>query len=128
MPWSWSPETSSRTSEKAESETKMKFSKSFVTRVMIVLSVVGIMSFTADAQTSRNRKKSKKTIANLPLAAPTTEPQIISRAEDYPLDAPVISTNVENAIRVADEVEAPSAEKIIAELTERIKALESAKK
>jgi hypothetical protein len=106
----------------------MKFSKSFVIRMMIVLAVISILSFASDAQTNRNRKKTRKTVTNLPLPAPTTEPQIISRAEDYPLDIPLISTNVENAIRVADEVETPSAEKIIAELTERIKALESAKK
>src|SRR5687767_1474731 len=102
----------------------MKFRKSFImVRVVVVLAAIGSLALAADAQASRNRKKAKKTVATLPLAAPTTEPQIISRAEDYPLDTPVISTNVENAIRVADEVETPnSAEKIIAELTERIKA------
>ena len=98
--------------------------------LLIFAVVAGLFVCSADAQTSRNRRKTKKTAASQPLPAPTTEPVIISRAEDYPLDgAPAISANIENAVRVADEQEpVNSAEKIIAELTERIKALESAKK
>jgi hypothetical protein len=95
-----------------------------------VICAVCFFVTTSDAQTKRSRKKTKKTVAVQTIAAPTTEPVIISRAEDWPLDTPTVSTNIENAVRVANEEDpAPnSSEKIIAELTDRIKALESAKK
>ena len=96
----------------------------------VVVCVVSVFAIVSDAQTKRNRKKTKKAVPVQTIAAPTTDPVIISRAEDWPLDTPTVSTNIENAVRVADEQDpaANSSERIIAELTDRIKALESAKK
>jgi hypothetical protein len=59
--------------------------------------------------------------------APTTEPEIISRAEDYRLDTPVVSPAVESAMRTIDET-SNATEKLIADLNERIRVLESNKK
>ncbi|MFL6468945.1 MAG: hypothetical protein ACJ72Z_13385 [Pyrinomonadaceae bacterium] len=52
---------------------------------------------------------------------------IISRAEDYQNDPPVISPSVENAIRTMDE-STPSSEKVISDLNDRIRLLESNRK
>ena len=100
-----------------------------VARLLIIFAASFLVAAGTHAQSSRSKKKAKKPIVVQTMAAPTTEPVIISRAEDYPLDTPVLSPQVENAIRAADEVESPNnSDKIISELTDRIKALESAKK
>ena len=100
-----------------------------LTHFAIVIATLSVFSIEAEAQTARSRKKAKKPIAVQTMSAPTTEPVIISRAEDFTLDTPVLSTNIENAIRVADETEpANNSDRIIADLTERIKSLESVKK
>jgi hypothetical protein len=111
-------------------ETKNSSVSRFVSLAAAVACVVCIFAIASDGQTRRNRKKTKKTVAVQTLAAPTTDPVIISRADDWPLDTPTVSNNIENAVRVADEQDpsANSSERIIAELTDRIKALESAKK
>ena len=93
--------------------------------VAVILCVVSSLSY---AQTSRTKKKAKKPIAVETFAAPTTEPVIISRAEDYPLDTPVLSATVENAVRTEVVEATNNSEKIISDLTERIRALEAAKK
>ena len=98
-------------------------------RFAVVAAALCLFASGADAQTSRARKKAKKPIVVQTMSAPTTEPVIISRADEYPLDTPVLSANVENAIRAADEAEpVNSSEKIISDLTERIKLLEAGKK
>lgn len=95
---------------------------------MVVLAAGGLFTAETQAQT-RNRKKAKKAVAVQMMSAPTTEPVIISRADEYPLDTPVLSTNLETAIKAADVAEpVNNSDRIIAELTERIKALESPKK
>ena len=94
-----------------------------------VVACLGLITIESHAQKPSAKKKVKKPIAVQTMSAPTTEPVIISRAEDFPLDSPVLSSNVESAIRAADEVETiSSTDKIIAELTDRIKTLESGKK
>jgi len=98
-------------------------------RLLILVAAIFVIAAETNAQTSRTKKKAKKPIAVQTMAAPTTEPVIISRAEDYPLDTPVLSPQVENAIKAADGVESTNnSDRIISELTDRIKALESAKK
>jgi hypothetical protein len=93
------------------------------------LAAVAMFVFAADAQTQRLRKRAKKTPIVQTAPAPTTEPVIISRAEDFQLDVPTVSSNVENAVRVADAADSSiSPEKLIADLADRIRALESQKK
>ena len=99
-----------------------------IVRFAVVVALVCIGAAGVDAQTS-SRKRAKKPVAVQTMAAPTTEPVIISRAEDFVLDAPVLSSNIENAVRTADAAESTNnSDKIISELTERIKALETGKK
>jgi hypothetical protein len=98
-------------------------------RLIVLTAALALVVGGADAQTSRTRKKARKPLAVQMIAAPTTEPVIISRAEDYPLDNPAFSTAVENVDQTVEAVEATNnSEKIIADLTGRIKVLESAKK
>ena len=98
-------------------------------KLAVLIGVLVFFAFESNAQKPSTKKKAKKPVVVHTMSAPTTEPVIISRAEDFPLDTPVLSSNVENAIRAADEVEGVnSSEKTIAELTDRITALESTKK
>jgi hypothetical protein len=102
--------------------------ETYIKNAAIAILAIGLLVVASDAQTSRSRKRAKRTPIVQTAPAPTTEPVIISRAEDYQLDVPVASTNVENSVRLTEADTPNSAEKIIAELTDRIKALESSKK
>jgi hypothetical protein len=102
--------------------------KKYFSSAGLAILAMGIIVASSDAQTSKTRKRAKKTPIVQTAPAPTTEPVIISRAEDYQLDVPVASQSVENSVRLTEADTPSSAEKIIAELTDRIKALESSKK
>jgi hypothetical protein len=97
-------------------------------RAAFAILSIGLLVVASEAQTSKSRKRAKRTPIVQTAPAPTTEPVIISRAEDYQLDVPVVTTSTENAVRLTEADTPSSAEKIIAELTDRIKALESSKK
>ena len=106
----------------------MKILRSYKTAVFLIVLVFFAFATLANAQGTR--KKSRTTSKAVPLQtlpAPTTEPVIISRAEDYPIGDVVLSPAIENALRSSDQVENPD-EKTITELTGRIKALETAQK
>jgi hypothetical protein len=101
---------------------------SYFIRTAIAVSVAGLFVIGVDAQSSKNRKRSKRAPIVQTAPAPTTDPVIISRADDYQLDVPVASPSTENSVNLTEADTPSSAEKIIAELTDRIKALESSKK
>jgi hypothetical protein len=110
-------------------ENKLICFRMITARFVILVSALCLFVYEANSQSPRPRKKTRKPVAVQTMAAPTTEPVIISRADDFPADTPVLSTNVENAIRAVGDADAGNnSEKTIAELTERIKALESSKK
>lgn len=94
------------------------------------VALLGVLSFSVGfAQTSRSKRKTtKRTVAALPAPAPTDEPVIISRAEDYPLDNGLIPTSISEAVRKADLEERSGSEKIISDLNDRIRMLEIDKK
>ena len=80
-----------------------------------------------EAQTKKRRSTTTKIATVQTAPAPTIEPEIISRAEDYTLDVPQMSPAVETTIRTVDETNAAT-EKLISDLNERIRVLESNKK
>lgn len=103
----------------------MKISKFIFVLIALTLSASFVL-----AQTSKSKKrKPVRIVSSLPTPTPaTTDPVVISRAEDWPLDSSsTISPAVENAVKIAN-AEAASAGPTIAELTERIKTLEAMKK
>ncbi len=101
----------------------MKISKFVFILIALVLSA----SFVLAQTKSKKPKKPVRIVSSIPTPTPT-EPVIISRAEDWPLDSSAaISPNVESAVRIAN-AEAASAGPTIAELTERINKLEAMKK
>src|SRR4030095_381707 len=107
----------------------MKILKSY--RKAFLLVVLAVFAFASVASAQNSRRKRKATTRAVPvqtLPAPTTEPVIISRAEDYPLGDVGLSPAIESALRSADQVENNPDEKTITELTGRIKALEAAQK
>ena len=107
----------------------MKFLKSYKAAVLLIVLVFFAMVSLASAQSPRKKRKAtSRAIPMQTLPAPTTEPVIISRAEDYPLGDVVLSPAIESALRSTDQVENNPDEKTIIELTDRIKALETAQK
>jgi hypothetical protein len=100
-------------------------------RFTFLLLVLLVFAFATLASAQGPRKKRKAPSRAVPiqtLPAPTTEPVIISRAEDYPMGDAVLSPAIETALRSVDQVENNPDEKTITELTDRIKALEAAQK
>lgn len=101
---------------------------------LISVAVVAILAIffvsSSDAQTKRKKKTTaKRTSSVKPVVVPpmpTTEPLIISRAEDYPLDGRVIPQTVSDAIKQVEAVD-PN-ERQFTELRDRIKTLEGDKK
>lgn len=110
----------------------MKNSSLILTKTMFISLIVVVFAATAvDAQSSRRKrigtpKSTTSTAQTQPV--PTSEPMIISRAEDYPADGAVLSTNIENAIKSANAEDGIGNEQKIADLTDRIKSLEKSKK
>jgi len=104
----------------------MVFGNIFKLSSFLLVPVVLFSAFTADGQT-RTKRKSRTLMTSQVQPAPTTEPEIISRAEDYRLDTPVVSPAVESAMRTIDET-SNATEKLIADLNDRIRVLESNKK
>lgn len=104
----------------------MKIFKFIFVLVAVALSASFVL---AQASKSKKPKKPVRIVSSLPTPTPaTTEPVIISRAEDWPLDSSsAVSPAVENAVKIAN-AEAASAGPTIAELSERIKTLEAMKK
>jgi len=94
----------------------------------LILSVmVVVCASVASAQTnSPKRSTARKTASVQPSPTPITEPVVISRAEDYPLDGQVVPRSVTEAAKQVS-LEDPN-EKIIADLNSRLKALEGDKK
>jgi len=98
-----------------------------VISIAVVLLVAFAFVSSAEAQTKRKKKPvAKRTSSVKPVSMPTTEPLIISRAEDYPLDGQVIPQVVTEAVKQADLVD--PTEKQFTDLSNRIKALEGDKK
>ena len=91
-----------------------------------ILVAVCVSVLETDAQTRKRRNSTTKIATVQTAPAPTTEPEIISRAEDYTLDVPQISPAVEMTMRTVDETNVAT-EKLIAELQQRIRVLESNK-
>lgn len=95
--------------------------------IAIVVSAMFAAAVEIDAQTSKKRRTTTKTVSLQTAAAPTMEPEIISRADDYVLETPPMTPAVETVIRTVDESYSAT-EKLIADLNERIRVLESNKK
>jgi hypothetical protein len=91
--------------------------------VILVLCV----SVATSQNTNSKRKSAKRSAAAQPKAEPMTEPVIISRAEDYPLDVGVLPLTISNAVKTADFEDRSSNERLISELNDRIKVLETRK-
>jgi len=106
----------------------MKILKSYKAALLLLLVIVFASASVATAQTRKKRKTTSRAIPVQTLPAPTTEPVIISRAEDYPMGDVVLSPAIETALRSADQADNSPDEKTITELTDRIKALEAAQK
>jgi len=104
----------------------MKF-RSYILTCLVVAILLGLASF-ANAQPKKKRTATSRVQPVQMAPAPTTEPVIISRAEDYPSDDVVLSPAIQTALRTADPADSNPDEKTIAELTDRIKALETAQK
>lgn len=95
---------------------------------LIAVAVSVLFSAVESGAQTKKRKTAATKIATIQTApAPTTEPEIISRAEDYNLDVPQISPAIETTIRTVDETNAAT-EKLISDLQERIRVLETNKK
>ena len=106
----------------------MKIFKPSISYVLPALAVLLAFTSFADGQTRKKRTTaSRAQVVQMP-PAPTTEPVIISRAEDYPADDVVLSPAIQTALRTADQTDTNPDEKTITELTDRIKALEAAQK
>jgi len=107
----------------------MKILKSYKAAFLLIVLVVFAFASMASAQNARKKRKATtRPVQTQTLPAPTTEPVIISRAEDYPLGDVGLSPAIESALRSADQTENNPDEKTITELTGRIKALEAAQK
>jgi len=107
----------------------MKILKSYKAAFLLIVLVVFAFASMAGAQNARKKRKATtRAVQTQTLPAPTTEPVIISRAEDYPLGDVGLSPAIESALRSADQTENNPDEKTITELTGRIKALEAAQK
>ena len=107
----------------------MKILKSYKAAVLSIVLITFAFASVASAQNTRKKRKAtSRAVPVQTLPAPTTEPVIISRAEDYPMGDAVLSPAIETALRSADQVENNPDEKTITELTGRIKALEAAQK
>jgi hypothetical protein len=107
----------------------MKILKSYKITFILLIVVSFALVSVVNAQNARKKRRSaSRTIPVQTVPAPTTEPVIVSRAEDYPIGDAVLSPAIENALRSVDQVENNPDEKTITELTDRIKALEAVQK
>lgn len=90
--------------------------------------LVSICVSVFSAQTSSTkRKKSKGSTVVKQTPPPISEPVIISRAEDYPVDNALVPPIVSDAVRKADNEERGNSDRIIADLYERMRMLEADK-
>ncbi len=108
----------------------MKFRNlSLGTQTIFLLVAFCLLATSADAQSSRKKRTTAK---NTPVVQPTpysrTEPEIISRAEDYSTEPSVLPSVVETAARTLEQHEKAETAKTIEELRERVKNLETEKK
>jgi len=105
----------------------MKILRSYKASILLLLLVFFALTSLAAAQgTRKKRRATSRAVPVQTLPAPTTEPVIISRAEDYPMGDAVLSPAIESALRATDQAENDPDEKTVTELTDRIKALEAA--
>lgn len=80
-----------------------------------------------DAQTKKKKKTTNST-AVLPTPVPQTIPQVISRADEFPIDNPIIVTEAPTEQTETTEVKTDTSSANIDDLSSRIKALESTQK
>jgi hypothetical protein len=107
----------------------MKILRSYKVAFLLLVVVSFAFASVANAQNTRKKRKTTTRSASVQtLPAPTTEPVIVSRAEDYPMGDVVLSPAIETALRSADQADNAPDEKTITDLTDRIKALEAAQK
>ncbi|MGH9946140.1 MAG: hypothetical protein ACRD6X_02965 [Pyrinomonadaceae bacterium] len=106
---------------------KSKFLLIIGSMLVFVVAVISVSNIAAQSK-SKKRKPVSKMASVQPTPTPISEPIIISRAEDYPVDGVVVSPAISDAMRKSDDGLDPVSAKMIADLNDRIKALESNKK
>ena len=75
----------------------MKILRSYKTAVLLIVLIFFAFAAIAGAQTPRKKRKAaSRPVPMQTLPAPTTEPVIVSRAEDYPMGDVVLSPAIES--------------------------------